>query len=340
MRTSLVQTANEDYVLLLTLHHIISDGWSLGILLREVLVLYETAIASGPAAAESLLPTLPVQYADFALWQRAWVQGEVLEEMLSYWRRQLADLPVFELQTDYPRPVVQRSSGATCDFQLSPTLSEGLRALSQRERATLFMTLLAAFKTLLFRYTGQEDVVVGSNIASRNLTETEGLIGFFVNTIVLRTTVRGEASFRQLLHDIRSCALDAQAYQDTPFEMLVEALDLPRDPSRTPLFQIMFVFQNMALVANESASLTISSLEVASTAAKFDLTLFMRDNLHGIEGTVEYNTDLFAATTIARLCTHFQTIIESIVADPDCIIHDLSIEVDDESREQLDEFYR
>jgi Condensation domain/TubC N-terminal docking domain len=221
VRTAVLQLGDEDHILLLTMHHIVSDSWSTGVLFQELSVLYEAFSTGSP----SPLPELTLQYADFARWQRQWQQGEVLEQQLSYWKQRLGDtLPVLELPSDRPRPTKQTSRGATHSLTLPPSLSESLNALSRQEEVTLSMTLLAAFQTLLYRYTGQDDIVVGTPIAGRNLVEVGGLIGFFVNTLVLRTKLAGNPSFRELLGRVREVVLGAYAHQDLPFEKLVEKL--------------------------------------------------------------------------------------------------------------------
>ena len=314
LRAALLRLDEEEHVLLLTMHHIVSDGWSMGVFNRELAVLYEAFSVGKP----SPLPELPIQYADFAVWQREWLQGEVLEEQLAYWREHLGgDLSVLELPTDRPRPAAQSFRGATQSFVLSGDLTESLKALSRREGVTLFMTLLAAFKTLLYRYTGQEDVVVGSPIAGRNRSEIEGLIGFFVNTLVLRTDLSGNPTFRELLERVREVALGAHARQDLPFEKLVEALQPERDLSRNPLFQVMFAFQNAPMEALMLPGLTVTPLEVESETAQFNLTLSMEETGQGLKGVVEYNTDLFDGVTIERMLGHFETLLEGVVVNPE-----------------------
>ena len=258
LRGTLLRLAEQEHVLLLTLHHIISDGWSMGVLFRELSALYDAFSTGKP----SPLAELPLQYPDFAVWQREWLQGEVLEGQLSYWKNQLADAPaVLELPTDRPRPPVQSYRGARQSMVLSGELNEALKTLSRQQGVTLFMTLLAAFQTLLHRYTQHDDIIVGSPIAGRNRTEIEGLIGFFVNTLVLRTDLSADPSFRQLLGRVRKAALDAYAHQDLPFEKLVEELHPQRNFSHSPLFQVMFAFQNVPMTELRLTGLTVNSLK-------------------------------------------------------------------------------
>jgi acyl carrier protein len=241
MRASLVRLGAEDHVLLVTMHHIVSDGWSMGVLIREVGALYRAFIEDEP----SPLAELPVQYADFAVWQRRWLAGEVFETHLRYWKRQLGgELPVLSLPTDKPRPEVQSFHGSSQSLQLPVRLAEALNALAKREGVTLFMLLLAAFKALLSRYTEQSDIVIGSPIANRNRVELEGLIGFFVNTLALRTDLSGNPRFREIVGRVRAVALEAYAHQDMPFEQLVEQMQPERTMSRNPLFQVMFQMEN------------------------------------------------------------------------------------------------
>ncbi|MEH1767283.1 MAG: amino acid adenylation domain-containing protein [Nostoc sp.] len=313
LRCTLLRLDEVEYVLLFTMHHIISDGWSKGILIREMAALYE-AFSTGQL---SPLPELPIQYADFAAWQRKWLQGDVLKSQISYWQKQLEDAPaILELSTDHPRPAVQTFRGATYSFQLSVELLQALKKLSQQQGTTLFMTLLAAFQTLLWRYTGQEDVVVGSPIANRNRAEIEGLIGFFVNTLVLRTNLAGNPTFGELLTRVQEVALEAYAHQDLPFEQLVEELQPQRDLSRTPLFQVMFALQNAPMSALELPGLSLSLLASESGSTKFDLTLLMTETAQGLVGSLEYSTDLFESSTIIRMARHLQTLLFGIVANP------------------------
>ena len=340
-RASVLRLAESDHVVFLTMHHIISDGWSVGVLLVEFGTLY-TALSGGKTDVSGLLPELPIQYSDFAVWQREWMQAEVLEEQLQYWKGQLAYAPAaLELPTDRPRPAVQTSNGASLWFELSEGLSTSLAQLSKREGVTNFMLLLAALQTLLFRYTGQEDICVGTPIANRNRVETEPLIGFVLNTLVMRTDLSGDPGFRQLLERARATALGAYAHQDLPFEMLVEALQPLRDRSRSPLFQVIFDLQSAPLQALELPGLTITPLQIDSGTAKFDLALSMENAADGsLRGFLNYNTDLFEAETISRMLGHFQTLLEGIVANPDCSLSTLPMLTEAERRKLLHDWNR
>jgi len=313
LRVKLLRLGKQEHIILLTMHHIASDGWSIGVLVSELAILYQAFYDQQPSA----LAELPIQYVDFAAWQRQWLQAEVLQSQISYWKKQLEGAPgVLELPTDYPRPAVETFGGATYLFKLSQQLSAALTKLSQQQGSTLFMTLLAAFQTLLSRYTGQEDIVIGSPIANRNRIEIEGLIGFFVNTLVLRIKLADNPTFEELLTRVREVALGAYAHQDLPFEQLVEELKPQRSLSHTPLFQVMFVLQNAPMSALELPGLTLSPLESDSGTAKFDLTLYMTETEGGLVGSLEYNTDLFKESTISRMAGHLQTLLSGIVANP------------------------
>src|SRR4028118_1433592 len=275
LRATLLKLSAAEYVVLFAMHHIISDGWSVGVLLREIATLYEAFSSNKP----SPLPELSIQYADFADWQHRWLQGEVLQAQLSYWQQQLAGAPpVFNLKkiaTKLPT-LPQKNTGDS--FVLPAKLSEKLKTLSRKEEVTLFMTLLAAFQTLLYRYTNQDDIVVGTDVANRNRGETEPLIGFFVNLLVLRTSLSGNPTFRELLRRVRQVALDAYAHQDLPFAKLVEAVRPDRTASTTPLFQVLFVLQNTPMPTWEFSDLTLTPLEFDTGKAKFDLVLFMEED--------------------------------------------------------------
>ncbi|WP_442936453.1 non-ribosomal peptide synthase/polyketide synthase [Nostoc sp.] len=313
IRATLLILSETEQWLVVCMHHVVSDGWSMGVFVQELQALYN---AYSQSESSPLLP-LPIQYADFAIWQRQWLVGEVLRSQLSYWKQQLANAPTFlPLPTDRPRPAVQTFNGANMEFALSVELTQRLRKLSHEQGVTLFMTLLAAYNTLLYRYTGQTDILVGTPIANRDRTEIEGLIGFFVNTLVMRTEISGDRSFNELLPRIREMALSAYAHQDLPFEMLVEALQPERDLSHTPLFQVMFVLNNAPTSEVELTGVSVSELPIESAIAKFDLTLGVENTTTGLVGWWEYNTDLFDNSTIERMTGHFVTLLESIVANP------------------------
>ena len=336
LRATLVRLSAEEHVALLTMHHIVSDGWSTGILIRELAALYQAYTHGQP----SPLPELPIQYADYAVWQREWLSGEVLERQLGYWREQLAGAPAqSELPTDHARPAVQSFAGAFESFRVGKELSEQLRRLSRSEGATLFMTLMAAFKLLLYRYTGQSDLVVGTPVANRGQVETEGLIGFFVNTLVLRTNITGAESFRDLLGQIREVALAAYAHQDVPFERLVEELQPERNLSRSPLFQVMFMLQSAPQVKLELPRLELTGLANASQTAKFDLTLGLEETIGGeIVGAMEYNRELYEPETVRRMLRHFEQILSEVVAQAEASIDELEIVGPDELRHLLVEW--
>jgi amino acid adenylation domain-containing protein len=308
----LLQINDDQHILVLTIHHIVSDAWSMGILTRELWALYD-ALANG---RPSLLQDLPVQYAAYAVWQREWLQGEVLESQLSYWTEHLKELPVLNLLTDHPRPAKQSFRGARHPISLPESLTAAVNELSRHAEVTQFMTLLAAFQVLLYRYSGQEDVVVGSPIANRNRTEVEGVIGFFVNTLVLRTDLSGNPTFRQLISRVRDICLGAYGHQDLPFEKLVQELHPERDLSRNPLFQVMFVLQNTPRPLPQPAGLSIERVDVLPATSPFDLSLYLRERDGKLVGFFEYNTDLFEPQTIERMIGHFGTLLKGIVADP------------------------
>ena len=314
LRALLVRLAGGEHLLLLTVHHIATDGWSQGILLRELSVLYAAAAAGEPVP----LPDLPLQYADFAVWQRRWLTSEELDRQLAYWRERLAGVPdLLELPTDRPRPAARSARGDSLAFALPAALTGRLDDLAQREGATLFMVLLAAFEALLFRYTGQEEFVVGSPIANRNREETAGLIGFFVNTLALRADVAGHPDFRALLRRAREVALEAYDRQDLPFEKLVEALRPQRSLSYMPLFQVMLVVQNAPDEALRLPGVTVRALPIASRTAKFDFTLILEERNGGLAGLLEFATDLFDAPTAGRLARHFQALLAGAAAWPE-----------------------
>jgi amino acid adenylation domain-containing protein len=332
LRVHLLRLETDDHILVLNLHHIVSDGWSTGVLIRELTAIYEAFQKGQP----SPLPELPIQYADFAYWQREWLKGEVLESRLAYWKREFGNrLPVLNLQTDRPRPPVQTSQGSSQFLVLPEGLAAQVRALGQRESVTLFMLLLAAFQVLLYRYTEQSDIAVGSSIANRNHVETENLIGLLINTLVLRTDLSGEPTFLELLSRVREVTLGAYAHQDLPLEQLLEELRGEWATSRAPLFQVAFQLQNFSLPSMKLAGLTLSPLEVLSETAKFDLSMSMMETADGLTGTLEYSTDLFDAETIRRMLDHFRTLLENIVAGPEQRISEFSLIGEDERRQLL-----
>jgi amino acid adenylation domain-containing protein len=333
LRAKLLQLDGEYFVILLTLHHIVSDGWSTDILIQEVAALYTDFCAGKPSS----LPQLPIQYADFAIWQRQWLEGVGLKNQLAYWQQQLSgELPILQLPTDRPRPLVQTYAGKTLSFVLPKSLSEELKNLSKQEGVTLFMTLLAAFKTLLYRYTNQTDILVGSPIANRNRAEIENLIGFFVNTLVLRSNLSGNPTFRELLKQVREVALGAYAHQDLPFEKLVEEIQPERNLSHNPLFQVMFVLQNAPMRQLELPGLKVEPLANNSTTAKFDLTLVIEDIEQGLIANFEYNTDLFDELTISRLAANFEVLLTGIVAEPEQQLRKLPLLTTTEKQQLLE----
>ncbi len=341
MRTRLLRLDEQDHVLLICMHHIAGDGWSTGVLSRELSSLYESFSAGSP----SRLAELPIQYGDFAAWQRDWLQGETLERELTYWRERLDGRPdSLELATDHPRPAVQTYRGAAQSFRLPASYLRSLNRLCQQEDATLFMTLLAALNVLLFRYSGQDDVIVGTPIANRNRKEVEALIGFFVNTLVMRSDLSGNPTFRELLGRVRKAALAAYEHQDLPFEKLVDALQLERDLMRTPLFQVCFVLQNATtkIEKNGETAPKLIPIETDNPVAKFDLTLVVEERSDGLNCLLEYNTDLFEATTIERMLGHFQRLLESIISDPSQRLLDLGLSTPTEEQllRQWNDTYR
>ncbi|MHC5853048.1 amino acid adenylation domain-containing protein [Nostoc sp.] len=356
-RAKILQLDDKSYQLLVTLHHIIADGWSIGILLKELAALYD-AFSTGKVCLHSRsvsqtdatptpLPELPIQYRDFVNWQRQCLDGESatrtlrdrIQPKLTYWKQKLSgELTVLNLPTDRPRSPVQTFKGAQAKLVLSQTLTKELKNFSRHAGVTLFMTLLTAFKTLLYRYTGQTDILVGSPIANRNRAEVELLIGLFVNVLVLRTDLSGDLSFQELLARVKSTALEAYVHQDLPFEKLVEELQPNRDLSYNPLFQVMFVLQNVPISNPRLSDVSVTYQEGYNGTSKFDLTLFMEDSEQGLVATCEYNTDLFNADTITRMLGHFQTLLGSIVSDPQQRITDLQLLTSSEIQQLLVEW--
>jgi len=311
------------------MHHIISDGWSMGVLAREVAALYRAHVRR----EASPLPELPLQYADYAEWQRGWLKSEEAAKQLSYWKHQLpGSPPVLEMPVDRERPAVVSYRGATVTFQLGEELTSNLKALVLAESATLFMVLLAAFKTLLHRYTTQPEIVVGSNIANRNKGQLENLIGCFVNNLVLRTDLSGNPRFREVLGRVREVTLAAYANQDLPYEVLLDALRAENGSRADQLFQVMFVLQNNPMPSATLEGLEVAFIPVGTEAAAFDLILFMSESKRGLVGYLQYDNDLFEASTINRMVERFKLLLQQIVADPDEHIENLSLTTPEEMK--------
>jgi len=335
-RAILIRYRDDEYMIICTLHHIISDGWSRGLMVKEISTIYEAFTN----AERSPLAELPVQYADFAEWQRRRLQGDALEPELNYWKEQLAGAPpLLALPTDRPRPAIQTFRGETQPFILGQQLTEQLKTLSQRRGMTLFMTLLAAFQTLLFRYSAQDDIVVGTTAANRERSDIEDLIGFFVNMLALRTNFSGNPRFEDLLEQVRDATFKAYVYQGVPFERLVQELQPRRNPSYSPVFQVVFSFQNQpTLVGLSLPGLTLSMPEVELTTSQFDLLLDLSDGVEGLAGTFQYNPDLFDRATIARMTEHFRNLLEGIVAHPEQRLSELPLQSESERIESLVEW--
>jgi amino acid adenylation domain-containing protein len=322
LRAKLLWLAEQEFVLVLTMHHIVSDGWSLRVLFRELSTLY-TAFSRGD---EPPLSELPLQYADFALWQREWLQGETLESLLAYWRKQLVGSPLaLELPSDRPRPALQTHRGAGEELLLEKPVTQALKALCTQENVTLYMLLLAAFGVLLHRYTGQDDILIGSPISGRDHFEIEGLIGYFLNTLVLRLRPTHDQSFRQFLQQMRETVLAAYAHQVIPFEVLLQKLQIERSLSHAPLFQAMFVLHDAVPPILQLPDVQADWLEINRGGAMFDLTLVARDVDQGLSLTLRYSTDLFDAATIRQMLRHLQILLESILAGPELPIWQLPL---------------
>ena len=336
IRACLLQLGGGDHVLLVVLHHIACDGWSLGIMLEELTELYG-AFSRG---AVSPLAPLPVQYADFAEWQRQWLQGELLEKQTAYWKAQLTGVEPLDLPTDRPYLTKPTFSGATEKALLPKILAEQLRFVSHQQGVTLFMTLLTGFKILLHRYSGQTDIAVGSPIANRTRPEVEPLIGFFVNTLVLRTALAGDICVTQLLQQVREVSLQAYAHQDIPFERLVEVIDPPRSLGRTPLFQTMFVLQNAPLPTVSWEGLEVTAGLLETDTSKFDLTLAVREDAEELELSLEYRTELFDAERMQRMLQHYRILLEQIVASVDSRVSEIEILSDAEKQQLLVDWNR
>ncbi|OLF04227.1 hypothetical protein BLA60_41785, partial [Actinophytocola xinjiangensis] len=331
LRVLVVQLANDDHMLVVNMHHIVTDAWSLDVLVRELNELYPAA----KTGQKPNLPELPVQYTDYAAWQRSSLQGDLLEGHVEFWRRSLAGVELLELPTDRPRPSRRSGAGATCQFVVPAQTAGGLRDIARQYDASLFMVGMTALQMLLTRYTGQTDIAVGTPITGRNRTEVEELIGFFLNTLVIRGDLTGNPTFTDLLNQTREVTLDAFDHQDLPFEHLVEELAPERDLSRTPLFQVMFVQQNAPDTNWQLPGLDIKPMPTGSGVEKFDLTVIMTDTNDTLTVTLSYNTDLFNQTTVDRLAGHFQTVLANVATHPEVRLSDLELLSDTEKHQLL-----
>lgn len=330
LRVQLVRVAEEQCLLLGNMHHIISDGWSIGILLREISRFYSDFLFGSVTE----LPALPVQYSEFAASQHEWLKSEIYSRQLEYWKNQLAGIPLLDFPTDRPRPAVRSHKGGCVSLRLSDALADQLKALCRQEKVTLFMALLAAFQAVLSRYTGESDVPVGTAIANRNSKELRGLIGFFANTLVMRASLDGNPAFREILRRVQGTALTAYRNQDVPFDKLVQELQPARDLSRTPLFQVMLLLQNVDQTM-EMPGVRLEKFTSVTPAAKFDLTLQVLQSAAGIDGELSYSSELFEARTAGRVVRHFQTLLESAAKNPDCALSDLCMLTETDRQELL-----
>jgi len=339
IRVGLLRLGEEDHIIHFMMHHITCDAWSLGVMIREISVLYE-AFVKGES---SPLPEITIQYADYAHWQQNWLQGEVLQSELQYWKKQLSGtLPVLMLPTERSRPAVPTYEGARYTFKLPAELSEAVKQLSLRESVTPFIAMLAAFKLLLYRYTKLEDVIVGTAHANRNHTDTENLIGFFINMLVMRTDLSGHPSFRELLHRVREVALDAYKHQDMPFEKIVEEMQIKRDAGITPIFQVAFGVENArqaaySIQSSESLNLrglTMSPVSFDLEVVRYDLTLWVKEGRDGLYGWWNYKTSLFDLAAIKRIQGHFVTLLHSVIEQPDAKLDALEMFTESEKEQQ------
>ncbi|MET0398103.1 MAG: condensation domain-containing protein, partial [Longimicrobiaceae bacterium] len=337
LHARLFRVTGTEHVLALSMHHIVSDGWSMGIFARELGELYQAFSAGLP----SPLPPVPLQYGDFAAWQRRRLSGTTLDDLLAYWRRQMEGAPaLLELPLDRPRPPIQRFHGESQRFILSHRVMEGVRELNRREGTTLFMALLAVWSVLLARLSGQDHVVVGSPIANRTRKELEGSFGFFVNTLVLHADLSGDPTFREALRRVRETTLGGYAHQELPFERLVEEIAPERSLSHTPVFQVMFVVQNAPMKPVQLSGLALSPVDADSGMSAFDISLFVEERSNGIHAVFRYNPDLFDAATLRRMGAQFQVLAEAAVADPDLRLSDLPVLAPAERAQLLVEWNR
>ncbi|MEZ4692410.1 MAG: condensation domain-containing protein, partial [Ignavibacteria bacterium] len=314
LRGHLIKINEDEQILVLTMHHIASDGWSISVIVKELVELYRAY----EEKRDPDLKPLEIQFADYSIWQREYLQGEVLDNKLNYWKEKLNGTEPLQLPTDFARPAVQSKKGANANFNIDKKLTESLLKFSRQNDVTLFMTLLSAYNVMLYRYSGQEDFTVGSPVAGRQQAETEDMIGFFINTVALRSEIDGELPFRDFLQKVRSTTLEAYEHQDVPFEKVVESVVKQRDQSRSPLFQVMFVFQNTPEAKQlQLGNVELSFQEYEYTTSMFDFTLNMFETLNGLQGSFQYCTDLFSEDTIKRMIVHFKELLSSIVNNPD-----------------------
>ncbi|MGI8636621.1 MAG: condensation domain-containing protein, partial [Segetibacter sp.] len=313
LRAGLIKFSDKEHILVVTLHHIAFDGWSISIFVRELVELYHSFTEGTPNS----LALPEIQYADYAIWQRHNLLGEILNKKISYWKNKLTDVKVLNLPTDFVRPVVQSTKGATLAFTVEKDLRDGLYVLSQQSGATLFMTLLSAFKVLLYRYTNQQDICVGTGVAGRQNQEVEGLIGLFVNMLALRSNGNADGSFFDLLQQVTTTTLEAYENQEVPFEKVVEAVVKERERNRTPLFQVIFVLQNTPEVQKlQLGEVDLSEETFQQDISKFDISFFVTETDKGLQGSIEYCTDLYSAETIESMLRHYKQLLTSIVKNP------------------------
>ena len=336
VRLTILQLNPEHHIALLTIHHIVSDGWSIGVFIRELVILYNAFIQGDP----SPLPELTIQYSDFSVWQRQRLQKGDLDTQIQYWMKKLADYPLSpQLPTDRPRLAIPTFRGARYPVVIPKILSDAVISFSRNENVTLFMTLLSVFQVLLYRYTGQEDIIIGSPVSNRNLADIEPLIGFFVNSLPLRTDLSGNPKFRELVRRVRETVVGGLSNQDVPFERLVDELHIERDLSRNPLFQINFALQNAPRDDLNLLGLLVEILEIDNRTSRFDLTLELRENLDSLSGFWEYSTELFDEVTIARMAEHFENLLQGAVTDPDQLLSDLPLLTKTENRLALSNWH-
>ncbi len=329
-RSRLLRLSDDEHVLILVIHHIISDGWSMGVLFRELATLYESISRSKP----SPLPRLPIQYSDFVLWQRSRLQGALLATQLAYWKQQLCGCrPELHLPVDHPRPELQRYRGASHDVWLSRSLTQAVQSLSHREAVTPFVTLLAVYTIQLSSYSSQDDILVGTPMSGRTHSGIEHLIGFFVNTVVLRANLSGNPTFRELLARVQAMTVDASSHQDLPFGRLVDELKPDRKLGRNPLFQVWFTLLNAPVPSIELPGLSLSFMDVASQHARMDLALLLWDSADGLRGKLEYDTDLFEASTIEGIARDYQTLLQAAISTPDARLDGLKRTLVDKSKQ-------